>query len=227
MIDVPESDIRQKPAPIGLVRFVNVLRGKKIRNTTNSESRYGSKKVVDKNTKNTDDTNVEAVDDDEEIVNYKVGRLVMSILKEFQVSTLLEKFEKVLVENVNIDEEDLEKRNSSRIEIDTSIDDLHTISSNEKAYSKKKKSNYVNHRGNHFFDNIYPWRNMFIHFSIKEKLICDMFLFIASNSKLDHATDLFPELRHETGATMIEDDNSLPDGIRKIPPYALRYGILG
>ena len=38
MIDIPENDIRQRMDPIGLVRFVNVLKGKKVTNSTDVES---------------------------------------------------------------------------------------------------------------------------------------------------------------------------------------------
>ena len=147
MIDIPENDIRQRMDPIGLVRFVNVLKGKKVRNSTDTESKYGSKKLIDKNSNDSNDTKEEDDKDDEDLVNYKVGRLVMSILKEFQVSALLEKFEKVLVENVDIGEEDSETHDTTKIENDLGINEKSTTSYNKKTYSKKKKSNYSNHRG--------------------------------------------------------------------------------
>ena len=147
MIDIPENDIRQRMDPIGLVRFVNVLKGKKVTNSTDVESKYGSKKLIDKNSKDSNNTKEDDNKDDEDLVNYKVGRLVMSILKEFQVSALLEKFEKVLVENVDIDEEDSETHDTTKLENDLGINEKSTTSYNKKNYSKKKKSNYSNHRG--------------------------------------------------------------------------------
>ena len=147
MIDIPENDIRQRMDPIGLVRFVNVLKGKQFRNSTDIESKYGSKKLIDKNSNYSNDTKEEDNKDDEDLVNYKVGRLVMSILKEFQVSALLEKFEKVLVENVDIDEEDSETHDTTKLENDLGINEKSTPSYNKKTYSKKKKSKYSNHRG--------------------------------------------------------------------------------
>ena len=147
MIDIPENDIRQRMDPIGLVRFVNVLKGKKVRNSTDTESKYGSKKLIDRNSNDSKDTKEEDNKDDEDLVNYKVGRLVMSILKEFQVSALLEKFEKVLVENVDIGEEDSEIHDTTKLENDLGINEKSTASYNKKTYSKKKKSNYSNHRG--------------------------------------------------------------------------------
>ena len=147
MIDIPENDIRQRMDPIGLVRFVNVLKGKKVRNSTDIESKYGSKKLIDKNSNDSNDIKEEDNKDDEDLVNYKVGRLVMSILKEFQVSALLKKFEKVLVENVDINEEDSETDDTTKLENDLGINEKSTTSYNKKTYSKKKKSNHSNHRG--------------------------------------------------------------------------------
>ena len=83
MIDIPENDIRQRMDPIGLVRFVNVLKGKQLRNSTDIESKYGSKKLIDKNSNFSNDTKEDDNKDDEDLVNYKVGRLVMSILKDY------------------------------------------------------------------------------------------------------------------------------------------------
>ena len=147
MLDIPESDIRQKHDPIGLVRFVNVLKNKSVKNATVNEARYGSKTIVDKDTTNTDNNKVEALNDDEDLVNYKVGRLVMSILKEFQVSTLLEKFEKVLVQNANIIEDLPSTKNTSNIEKIKDTNDVSPTSKNKKIRSKNIKSNYANHRG--------------------------------------------------------------------------------
>ena len=147
MIDIPESDIRQKHDPIGLVRFVNVLKNKSAKNSTENEARYGSKTIVDKDTKGTASNKVEALNDDEDLVNYKVGRLVMSILKEFQVSTLLEKFEKVLVQNANIIEDLPTTKNTSNIEKIENTNDVSTTSKNKNIHSKNIKSNYANHRG--------------------------------------------------------------------------------
>jgi len=147
MLDIPESDIRQKHDPIGLVRFVNVLKNKSVKNSTESEARYGSKTIVKNDSKSTDNNGVEALNDDEDLVNYKVGRLVMSILKEFQVSTLLEKFEKVLVQNANIMEDLPTAKNTSKIEKIKDTDDASKISKNKKTHIKNIKSNYANHRG--------------------------------------------------------------------------------
>ena len=150
MLDTPESDIRQKHDPIGLVNFVNVLKNKSVKNSNDNEARYGSKTIVDKDTKSTAKNKIEALDDEEDLVNYKVGRLVMSILKEFQVSTLLEKFEKVLVQNANIIEDLPSTKNTSKIEKIKDTKDISTTSKNKKTHSKNIKSNYANHRGTIF-----------------------------------------------------------------------------
>ena len=70
MIDIPENDIRQRMDPIGLVRFVNVLKGKKVTNSTDVESKYGSKTLIDKNSKDSNNTKEDDNKDDEDLVNY-------------------------------------------------------------------------------------------------------------------------------------------------------------
>ena len=46
-------------------------------------------------------TKTKSSSEEEDVVNYKVGRLVMSILREFKVSNILERFEKVLIQNTD------------------------------------------------------------------------------------------------------------------------------
>ena len=148
MIDLPENEIREKHKPLGLVGFVNVLKAQNNQTVHENKNKFPVKKAVYDTVSNTTTSNVtkekndEVQDNNEEdLVNYKVGRLVMSILKEFKVSTLLERFEKVLVENANISENENEETKLPNSKNSVPISDR------RKKVVRKENPNYANHRG--------------------------------------------------------------------------------
>ena len=148
MIDLPENEIREKHKPIGLVGFVNVLKTQSNQTVLENKNKFPAKKLAhdkDMNVTTTyikEDKNYEIQNNDEEdLVNYKVGRLVMSILKEFKVSTLLQRFEKVLVENANISENEIEETQLPYPKKSVPMSDR------RKKVVRKDFPNYANHRG--------------------------------------------------------------------------------
>ena len=148
MIDLPENEIREKHKPLGLVGFVNVLKAQNNQTVPGNKNTFPVKKVVYDNGLNNTASSVtkdkiDEVEDnnEEDLVNYKVGRLVMSILKEFKVSTLLERFEKVLVENANISENEIEDTISPHRKNSVPMSDR------RKKVVRKENPNYANHRG--------------------------------------------------------------------------------
>ena len=147
MIDLPENEIREKHKAIGLVGLVNVLKGQNNQTFPENKGDFEVRKAIHGGT-NITKTNVKEEKNDnflnsneDDSVNYKVGRLVMSILKEFKVATILQKFEKVLVENANISENEIDDTKASNAENSVIMSDL-----NRKVV-EKKDSNYANHRG--------------------------------------------------------------------------------
>ena len=137
MIDLPENEVRERHKPMDLFRFVNAL--KEQNNQTNNANSSKNRKVEGKSTNATSNVegeeNESTNEDNEELVNYKVGRLVMSILKEFKVSNILERFENVLVENVKIS--------------DPTVKDIPPVNTKTSLKHKRKtskKSKHANHR---------------------------------------------------------------------------------
>ena len=148
MIDHPENEISEKLQPTGLLRIFNALTAQNNQTVPENEVEFRVNKVVhdkDLNTTTSDiieRKNDEVLDNNEEdLVNYKVGRLVMSILKEFKVSTLLQKFEKVLVENANISENEIQDTKSPNPKNSVPMSDR------RKKVVRKEHPNYANHRG--------------------------------------------------------------------------------
>ena len=81
-------------------------------------------------------------EESEDVVNYKVGRLVMSILKEFKVGNILERFEKVLVENVKTPDSKIDKELSP-----STVPSVRASHYKRRKYSPKNYRNITNHRG--------------------------------------------------------------------------------
>ena len=104
MIDLPENEILENEKPKWLTRVIDVAT-KTSNQTLLNDPNTKVEKNAATNSANTAGENGQkensSATNDDEMVNYKVGRLVMSILREFQVANLLDRFEKVLVQNIN------------------------------------------------------------------------------------------------------------------------------
>ena len=156
MLDLPENEIRGSHKINGLIGFVNLLKDQN--NQTLSFSNHAQKQKIDvdpnvigsafkyKKTENKEDQNEEEEkteeEESEDVVNYKVGRLVMSILKEFKVGNILERFEKVLVENVKTPDSKIDKELSP-----ITVPSVTASHYKRRKYSPKNYRNITNHRG--------------------------------------------------------------------------------
>ena len=144
MIDLPENDIRDRHKPSWLVRTVNIVNEKSNETLINNTDKHRVKKAITKSaniTSNIDKNENESVHSNDDLVNYKVGRLVMSILREFKVSNLLQRFEKVLVQNAKLSDLDVEDTHSPTL--DNSI----ALSNHKIKSSQKANSDYANPHG--------------------------------------------------------------------------------
>ena len=144
MIDLPENEVRDRHKSIGLVRFVNIAKEKSNQTLINNTDMHGVKKAITKSaniTSNVEKHENQSVHSNDDLVNYKVGRLVMSILREFKVSNLLERFEKVLVQNAKISDLEVEDTHSPTPENSIALSN-HKIKS-----SQKDNPDYANQQG--------------------------------------------------------------------------------
>ena len=156
MLDLPENEIRESHKINGLIGFVNLLKDQN--NQTLLFSNYDKKQKIDgdpnvigsafqyKKIEKQEDQNEEQdkmeEEESEDVVNYKVGRLVMSILKEFKVGNILERFEKVLVENVKTPDSKIDKELSP-----STVPSVTASHYKRRKYSPKNYRNITNHRG--------------------------------------------------------------------------------
>ena len=156
MLDLPENEIRESHKINGLIGFVNLLKDQN--NQTLSFSSHAQKQKIGgepnvigsdfkyKRIRNKEDQNEEEEkmeeEESEDVVNYKVGRLVMSILKEFKVGNILERFEKVLVENVKTPDSKIDKELSP-----STVPSITASHYKRRKYSPKNYRNITNHRG--------------------------------------------------------------------------------
>ena len=156
MLDLPENEIRESHKINGLIGFVNLLKDQN--NQTLSFSSHAQKQKIGgepnvigsdfkyKRIRNKEDQNEEEEkmeeEESEDVVNYKVGRLVMSILKEFKVGNILERFEKVLVENVKTPDSKIDKAPSP-----SNVPSVTSSHYKRRKYSPKNYRNITHHRG--------------------------------------------------------------------------------
>ena len=104
MIDLPENEILENEKPKWLTRVIDVATKNNNQTSLNDFNTKVEKNTATNNANTTgenDQKENSSATNDDDMVNYKVGRLVMSILREFQVANLLDRFEKVLVQNIN------------------------------------------------------------------------------------------------------------------------------
>ena len=133
MIDLPENEVQGRMKSIRLVRFINVAKNQVNQTITENENKKSAKNVVSNrvnNTSNVEENQIKDIPNSDDLVNYKVGRLVMSILREFKVSNLLERFEKVLVQNAKISGLEMDEIQSPATESPTSLSN-HKIRSSQ------------------------------------------------------------------------------------------------
>ena len=133
MIDLPENEVQGRMKSIRLVRFINVAKNQVNQTITENENKKSAKNVVSNrvnNTSNVEENQIKDIPNSDDLVNYKVGRLVMSILREFKVSNLLERFEKVLVQNAKISGLEMDEIQSPTTESSTSLSN-HKIRSSQ------------------------------------------------------------------------------------------------
>ena len=156
MLDLPENEIRGSHKINGLIGFVNLLKDQN--NQTLSFTNHAQKQKIGgepnviggafqyQKIKNKEDQNEEEEkmeeEESEDVVNYKVGRLVMSILKEFKVGNILERFEKVLVQNVKTLDSKMDKELSP-----STVPSVTASHYKRRKYSPKNYRNITNHRG--------------------------------------------------------------------------------
>ena len=156
MLDLPENEIRESHKINGLIGFVNLLKDQN--NQTLSFSNHAQKQKIGgepnmigsafkyNKIENDEDQNEKEEKTEEEeseaVVNYKVGRLVMSILKEFKVGNILERFEKVLVENVKTPDSKIDKELSP-----STVPSVTASHYKRRKYSPKNYRNITNYRG--------------------------------------------------------------------------------